>query len=65
MENKITKNKKVLIAYPKNFLPPQEAAVNAVTGGHPEEMNGMPPDTNPADEGVVFDGSDLASQRKR
>ena len=36
------KNKN-LVAYPKNVLDQSHTAVNAVTGGHPEEMNGMPP----------------------
>ncbi len=34
-------------------------AVNAVTGGSPEDMNMMPPTYFPDEEGPVYDGSDL------
>lgn len=36
-----------------------EGASNSVTGGHPEDMNEMPPATDIAAETPIYDGSDL------
>jgi hypothetical protein len=37
----------------------EAGAVSAVTGGHPEEMNEMPPNITQEEKATVFDGSDL------
>lgn len=50
----------LLPAYPKNVLK-KGGARSAVTGGHPEEMNGMPPALDPREKLPVYDGSDLAA----
>jgi hypothetical protein len=38
-------------------------AISAVTGGTPEDMNEMPPCTNPDCECTVYDGSDLSTPK--
>ena len=39
--------------------PGKKGAKSAVTGGHPEDMNGMPATGDPEKEGPVYDGADL------
>ena len=39
-------------------------AKSAVTGGFPEDMNGMPPTKDPEKEGPIYDGSQLAKPAK-
>ena len=39
---------------------PNRMAVSEVTGGHPEDINGMPASTDPWNEDPVYDGSDLS-----
>ncbi len=54
-------------SYPKDILKKKlddPGAKSAVTGGHPEDMNGMPADLNPNDEASVYDGSDLKAPNK-
>jgi hypothetical protein len=50
-------------SYPANVLN-KSGAKSAVTGGHPEDMNGMPADINPNDKAPVYDGADLNKPRK-
>jgi hypothetical protein len=47
-----------VISYPEGYLD-KSGAKSAVTGGHPEEINQMPPDTDINDEKPVYDGSDI------
>lgn len=56
------KQKKKIEEYPENVL--NNGAENAVTGGHPEEMNEMPPDLDPSHESPVIDGSDLPAPKQ-
>ena len=41
-------------------FPRFSGAKSAVTGGPPEDMNGMPATDNPAIEGPIYDGADLS-----
>lgn len=61
VSNKIRKTRRrrsQVIRYPNDLLP-KDGARSSVTGGHPEEMNAMPPDIDPNDPNPVYDGSDL------
>jgi hypothetical protein len=44
-------------------FPRGSGAVSAVTGGPPEDMNGMPATPDPHREGTIYDGSDLEHPR--
>lgn len=50
------------VPYPKNLMEEKDLAKSAVTGGHPEEINGMPADTDLADPNPVYDGHDLSKR---
>lgn len=40
-------------------MPRNQTAISAVTGGHPEDLNGMPATEDPDREGPIYDGSQL------
>lgn len=58
LKKKRKKSLTELERYPNDYLG-NYGAKSAVTGGHPEEMNGMPADTDLSDPNPVYDGSDL------
>ena len=43
----------------------REGAVSETIGGHPEDMNGMPPAIEPEAATPVYDGSDLSAGQAR
>lgn len=57
-KTKNTDSKKDVKRYPEDLLK-NEGAKSSVTGGHPEEMNEMPADTDLNDPNPTYDGSDL------